>query len=141
MSHWIYPANTKYYDVIGALSKENAFWPMNSKVSVGDVIFIYLAAPYKQICTVCLVTEIHLKESDIIEETKPFLKKPVTNNKPSKLFMKLRIKKSIPLEQNTLTSYNNLKENGLNGMLMGPRKLENNPVLFNYILGACDELS
>jgi len=32
-----------------------------------------------------------------------------------------------------LLAYKHLKQNGLNGMLMGPRKLENNPTLLDYI--------
>jgi len=49
MNHWLYPANTKIYDVLAAFESGRTFWPMNSSVSVGDVVYIYLTAPQKQI--------------------------------------------------------------------------------------------
>ena len=50
-----------------------------------------------------------------------------------KLFMKLRVTSEVALEGTSAVGYSLLKENGLNGMLMGPRKLENNPELPDYI--------
>ena len=47
--------------------------------------------------------------------------------------MRLVVSASLPLENETPLSFPHLKENGLNGMLMGPRKLENNPTLLAYI--------
>jgi hypothetical protein len=49
MTYWLYPANTKYYDVLGAFSERIAYWPAKTKVAVGDSVLIYLSAPYKQI--------------------------------------------------------------------------------------------
>ena len=33
----------------GVFGELETYWPINSKVAAGDVVFIYLAAPYKQI--------------------------------------------------------------------------------------------
>ena len=49
--------------------------------------------------------------------------------------MKLKVSKRIALDKGSLLSLEFLKPNGLNGMLMGPRKLENNPALLTYIQG------
>lgn len=135
MVHWIYPANVKYYDVLSAFNAPETYWPINSKVSTGDVIYIYLASPYKQIGFVCEVLEVKIELYSILENIRPFFKKESNNEKQNKLFMKLKASSVITLEDDSLLSYQYLKENGLNGMLMGPRKLENNPSLLKYIKG------
>jgi len=38
--HWLFPANTKYYDVFGAFSRAKIVWPMNAKVTRGDVVYL-----------------------------------------------------------------------------------------------------
>lgn len=47
--------------------------------------------------------------------------------------MRLKTQKSFELKDNSFTAYSLLKENGLTGMLMGPRKLDNNLALLQYI--------
>lgn len=48
MKHWIYPANSKYYDIIAAFTEESqTAWPMNSNVEIGDCVYIYSGAPFK----------------------------------------------------------------------------------------------
>jgi hypothetical protein len=133
MIHWLYPANVKFYDVLSAFNAPETYWPINSKVSIEDVIYIYLAAPYKQIGFVCDVAQVNFELSDVIEKVRPFFKGKNNDAKKSKLFMKLRTSSVITLESCSTLSYEHLKQNGLAGMLMGPRKLENNPALLEYI--------
>ncbi len=133
--HWLYPANTKFYDVLGAFRKAETYWPLNSKVSVGDTVFIYLAAPHKQIAFDCDVLEVGLEESEVIDFVRPFFKGENHDEKSQKLFMKLQVSSAIPLESDSPLAYEYLKKHGLSGMLMGPRKLENNPALLTYIEG------
>ncbi len=135
MTYWLYPANTKFYDVFGAFENAETFWPVNSKVSVGDVICIYLAAPHKQIGYVCDVLDVGIEESKIIEQVRPYFKQEIDDGRPPKLFMKLKVSSTCPLDKESLLAYQHLKQNGLNGMLMGPRNLENNPTLLHYIKG------
>lgn len=135
MIHWLIPANTKFYDVLGAFHEPETYWPVNAKVSVGDMIYIYLAKPYQQIAFVADVLEVDLSSELAFEQVKPFFKGEIENNKPEKTFMKVETTSIIPLEGQDALNYTSLKENGLNGMLMGARKLENNPQLFEYILG------
>jgi hypothetical protein len=136
MTHWIYPANTKYYDALGAFSEAETYWPINSNVSAGDTVYIYLAAPYKQIGFVCEVLETGLDKDSIIEKARSFFRNADTHEhkKKSKPFMKPGVSSAIELTGESTLNYYSLRENGLNGMLMGPRKLENNPELLNYIL-------
>lgn len=133
MAHWLYPANVKYYDVMGAFRENETYWPLNSKVMVGDVIHIYLAAPYKQIVFICEVLNIDIEESFIAGKIRPFIKENMAKPLSSKPFMKLHTTTTLPIDKNSPLSYHFLKQNGLNGMLMGPRKLENNPTLLGYI--------
>jgi hypothetical protein len=133
MTHWLFPANTKFYDVFGAFGEAETYWPVNTKVSAGDVVYIYLAAPYKQIGYVCDVMEVGLDLDSIVEKVRPFFKNAGDNKKQPKSFMKLQTNVTIPIDNETHLAYRYLKQNGLNGMLTGPRKLENNPELLDYI--------
>jgi len=133
MTHWLFPANTKFYDVMGAFNEVQTYWPANTKVSVGDIVYIYLAAPYKQIGFACEVLNVGLDQDSIFEHIRPFFKTKLDNKKQPKSFMKLQTHASLPIDSETLLAYKHLKQNGLNGMLMGPRKLENNPTLLDYI--------
>lgn len=134
-THWLYPANAKFYDVFAALALPSTYWPMNSKVNISDQIFIYLAAPHKQIAYICEVQEIDLSVDDIMDEIRPFFKGASDDKPPTKPFMKIMKISDIALNEHSLVGYSFLKENGLNGMLMGPRKLENNLELLRYIKG------
>jgi len=132
---WLYPANTRFYDVLGAFARPQTFWPVNSKVEPGDIIYIYLAAPHQQIAFVCDVAEVGFGLDEIIDDLRPFFKGDLGDAKPGKTFMKLTRSSTIALQEGSALSYHHLKQNGLNGMLMGPRKLENNPQLLTYIEG------
>jgi hypothetical protein len=133
MTHWLIPANPKFYDVFGAFRAAETFWPMHVNASIGDTIYIYLAAPYKQIGYVCEVSEIDLDQESIFESIQPFIKKADSEKKPSNQFMKLKPISKISVENDSLLGFEYLKRNGLTGTLMGARKLENNPTLFKYI--------
>ena len=133
MTHWLFPANTKFYDVINAFTEVEAYWPMNAKVSKGDVTFFYLATPYQQIAYLCDVVGVDINLDSILDHIRPFFLQQRAPQKPSKAFMKIQISKRLDIQKDSLPAYGYLKENGLNGMLMGPRKLENNPQLLDYI--------
>ena len=133
MAHWIIPANPKFYDIFGAFSEVDTFWPINVNVSIADTIYLYLAAPYKQIGFVCEVLEIDIDQESIFESIRPFFKKEISDPGKSKLFMKVKTISTIPIDKDSLLGLKYLKQNGLTGMLMGARKLENNPSLFTYI--------
>ena len=55
---WIIPANPKYYDVIGAFEDSNIVtWKQSSDIHVGDMIYMYVAAPYSSILYRCQAIE------------------------------------------------------------------------------------
>ena len=133
MSHWLVPANTKFYDVFSAFEQPETYWPMNVKITCSDTVYIYLAAPYKQIGFICSVSSTGYSIEEVSELVLPFIKGEIRKDGPVKQFMKLQTVQPIPLDNDSALSLKNLKQNGLNGMLMGARKLENNPDLLNYI--------
>ncbi len=135
MHHWLVPANIKFYDVFAAFEQSHTFWPMNTKIEPGDIILVYLAAPHKQIGFVCQVLETGIEPSTVLDELRRFMKGEITDKGPDKPFMKLQTTAVISLSDDSPLSLARLKQNGLNGMLMGVRKLENNPQLLAYIKG------
>lgn len=140
MAHWLYPANIKLYDVFGAFAQKETYWPMNSKVAAGDVVYIYLAAPYKQVGFIAEVNAINIPHDAIIDRVRPFLKGEPSAGKRDKMFMQLNVTATVPIDATSALAFDHLKHNGLNGMLMGPRKLENNVELMGYIKEVCDGL-
>lgn len=58
---WIIPANPKYYDVVGAFEESNIVtWKQSSDVHVGDMIYMYVAAPYSSILYKCKAIEVDI---------------------------------------------------------------------------------
>ncbi len=134
MTHWLYPANTKYYDVFGAMADKETWWPMHTRVEAGDAVLIYLAAPYKQIGFFCDVTATGFDSAAITPHVRRFLKDEPKPEKAAKPFMTLCPTLSIPINREGPLGISHLKQRGLTGMLMGPRNLDNNPRLLEYIL-------
>lgn len=55
---WVIPANQKYYDIISEFKLTDVVtWHQDIKVSVGDLIYIYLTIPYQAIMYQCEVIE------------------------------------------------------------------------------------
>jgi hypothetical protein len=109
-------------------------------VAAGDLVFIYLAAPYKQIGFLCEVKEIGLSFEDTLPHIRQFFRETIDRKKKPKAFMKLNRTLTFQITDGSPLSYAQLKRHGLTGMLMGPRKLENNPKLLEFIKEVCNEL-
>ena len=132
MTTWLYPANPKYYDVLGAFRKERTpIWPISSNVEKGDIVNIYVGAPYKQIICKCKVISIDSDGDDILAQDNRYLK--VEMKEIDKQFMRLNVVQNYPIIEDGPTSFLVLKENGLKGSIMGPQKLENNLQLKEYL--------
>lgn len=55
---WLIPANPKYYDVLHAFDeKDEIDWKQGNGVIVGDMVFMYAAAPVSSILYRCKVTK------------------------------------------------------------------------------------
>jgi hypothetical protein len=134
MASWLIPANTNFYDVFSAFALHETYWPMNAKIMTRDIAYIYLAAPFKQIGFRCEVLGTGYDLAAIRDQVSPFIKGDLDQDPVSKPFMKLSSTRSVPIETDAALSLRRLRDNGLNGMLMGVRKLENNPDLFEFIM-------
>ncbi len=55
---WLVPANPRYYDIEAAFEKYNEIiWKQSTKVQVGDIAYMYVAAPVSAILFKCVITE------------------------------------------------------------------------------------
>lgn len=134
MKNWLYPANVKFYDVVGAFTNEDLVaWPMTSKVEVGDTVYMYLGQPYKQIMFKCQVEEINKPMDQVMDQAKKYMK--TEGKSPKKNFMLLKTVEQYDKNQEGPLAFSMMKLNGLKGSIMGPQCLENNETLFNYIQG------
>ncbi len=60
-SHWLVPANPKYYDVVSEFDKSDiVIWKQKGKIYVGDIIYLYLASPISSILYKCKVIETNI---------------------------------------------------------------------------------
>lgn len=58
---WIIPANPKYYDVVGAFEASSIVtWKQSSDIHVGDMIYMYVAAPHSSILYKCRAVEVDI---------------------------------------------------------------------------------
>ena len=61
--NWLVPANPRYYDLEAAIreSKDKSFlWKQSSRVSVGDTVYLYVAAPVSGIRYKCRAVEVDI---------------------------------------------------------------------------------
>lgn len=58
---WLVPANPKYYDIEKAFAENDTImWKQSSNISVGDIIYIYMAAPFSAIRYKCVAEEVNI---------------------------------------------------------------------------------
>ncbi len=63
ITHWIVPANPKYYDIESEIaeSRDGIFlWKQSSRICVGDTVYLYLAAPRSAIRYRCKAVEVDI---------------------------------------------------------------------------------
>lgn len=58
---WIVPANPKYFDLEKAFAEsEIILWKQSSSISVGDIVYLYVAAPVSAILYQCKAVEVDI---------------------------------------------------------------------------------
>ena len=61
---WIVPANPKYYDIIAAFTgTDDTIWKQCKGITKGDVVYMYVAAPYSAILYKCTVTATNIRST------------------------------------------------------------------------------
>ncbi len=65
VQNWLVPSNPKYYDVIKAFEQEEViFWKQgNDRMKPGDIVYLYLGAPYSAILYRCEILEVDIPYS------------------------------------------------------------------------------
>lgn len=91
--NWLVPSNPKYFNVIRAFDEEEEIhWKQgNDNIRAGDIVYLYLGAPYSAVIYRCLVTE-----ADI-----PYLGEQPENVRIKKM-MKIRKLVQYPFDKWTL---------------------------------------
>ena len=109
--NWLVPANPKYYDVINMFNNDNITnWKQYRGILVGDIIYLYIADPYKEIMYKCEVVEIDIPydyKDDNLTITK---------------LMKIKLIKKYKEKE---FSYSKLNEYGIKA-IRGPRNIPDN---------------
>lgn len=106
MNYWIFPCNTKYFDIIEHFKTKNeVVFKRDGMIRKGDIAYIYLANPFKQIKFKCEVVEPKLT-IDCLEEHQYAISSSFYN----KGYVKLKYLSEI---NSSDLNFNNLKDNGL----------------------------
>ena len=70
-AQWIIPCNPLQYDVIGAFNEmKKVEWKQSVNINIGDIVFIYVGKPYKQIMFKCVANKVDLHSADRIDDSK-----------------------------------------------------------------------
>ena len=105
---WIIPANPKYYDIINCFNNTDIIeWKQSSNIHIGDIIYIYVTAPYSSIMFKCEAIEVNI----------PFDYKD--KNLSIKRVIRIKLLKRYKEKE---ISFENLKKLGITS-IRGPRKV------------------
>lgn len=87
---WIIPANLKYYDVFGELSRFGVIeWRQRLKdIHEGDIVYVYLSAPDSYIALKCIVEKTNILHDNCEIDDSMFFRDGTL--KPVPLYMKLK---------------------------------------------------
>ena len=117
MTTWIIPCNVKYYDIIGAFEHLHRLnWKQSRKIEVGDEVYIYVGVPFKAIMFKCIVKKINLSEIEIDDSQFVIMGDKYLNYGN---YMELELIQKFKEGQLKLEK---LVENGLQGIVQGPRR-------------------
>lgn len=105
---WLIPANPKYYDIINCFNDtDTTMWKQSSNINVGDIIYMYVAAPYSAILYKCEAVEVNIPYD--------YKDKNISMSK----VMKIRLLKKFDKDKYT---FDKLREYGVKAV-RGPRAM------------------
>lgn len=103
MEHWIVPCNIKYFNIIEHFSKsDTVVWKNSFTIRPGDVVYIYVGAPYGEIKYRCSVVTDTVDEDTLAQNSYAIPTKP-SNNYFSKKVKYIIMKNEGRFPDKTLT--------------------------------------
>ena len=131
MTEWIISSNPKVFrtdDALRDLGKIEWHQTNNIKnLQIGDIVYIYISSPIREIHWKCKVNDVNRMYS-LIDDTK-YYQYDVSGQVFHGPFAEIEVVAEYTMPE--LLSYENLKKNGLNNKLMGPCKVKS--ALASYI--------
>lgn len=125
-TQWVIPCNPAYYDVCGVFNKlDKVEWKQSTNVNEGDIVYIYVTSPIKEIRYKCVARKVDLDYADTEKDREFILKGDNYENYGRYMELELITK----YKENKFT-LENLKQNGLKSV-QGPSKVSEE--LANYI--------
>lgn len=111
-SEWIVPSNPKFYDIINCFNSEDTIiWKQSNDIKAGDIVYIYVAAPYSAILYKCEAIEVNIPYT--------YKDKNVSMNR----VMKIKLLKKYNKDEFTFTKLNEYGIKAIRGPRSMPEKL------------------
>lgn len=135
--NWIIPSNSKMFQPAGAFIKnEYIDWRQKVKFSIGDIVYIYCAKPFKKIMYKTRVEKINIDFEDMTDDKEFWIDKRVYEERENCKYARLRLLQNIDVEKLKLDM---LINNGLKSAPQGPTRI--NEQLNTYISEIFNEYS
>lgn len=111
-NYWIVPCNIKHFDVVSHFKKNTTVvWKNISSVSPGDIVYIYLGVPYREIRYKCLVLNSNVPEEVLAQNRYALSNRPLSRLYQVEIkYMELELVAEYP---EGALQLHDLKENGL----------------------------
>ena len=126
MTEWIVPCKLKYYrvdDAFGKLDRIN--WKQAvTKIRVGDIVYIYVCSPIKEIKYKCIVNKVNLDAVEIDDGEFVVDGTPYANYGR---YMELELLKTYAEK---MLSLEELKNHGFKGNVQGQQRLKEQVIEF-----------
>lgn len=118
MNHWLIPCSPNIYNAEDAFNEYGALiWHQDCNMCSGDIAYIYVTAPTKEIRCKCLITEVDIPvdigtdEGYVLDES--------FCSKSYRRYMELKLLEKYDCP---LLGFHFLQMNGLSGTIRGQRK-------------------
>ncbi len=133
MVAWLIPCSPSVYDAEGAFQEYgHVVWHQNCKMQAGDIAYIYISAPIKEICCKCIIEDVDIPLD--VGDDDGYVIDEMFSLKSYRRFMDLKM---IEIYDNPLLGLSFLKMNGLGSPIQGQRRAPQ--ALVEYIEKAVKE--
>lgn len=125
-TEWIISCNPSYYDLVGAFNKfKEIEWKQSVNINVGDIVYIYVGKPFKEIKYRCIAKKVDLNSAGRIDDSELMLDNINYNNYERYMNLSILIK-----YENQQYPLSKIKEQGLKSVQGSSRVTKE---LHNYI--------